>query len=79
MQHSSRRQGFHRPPQTGDYVFWLAADDEADLWLSTSERTSNKTRIIRLTAWTHSREWDASPGQQSHPVRLMAGREMATA
>ena len=37
--------GFLTPKQDGDYVFYLAADDEAELWLSTDDNTENLALI----------------------------------
>ncbi len=70
----SRIRGYLHPPKTGEYVFWVAADDQAELWLSTSEDPKNKVRIITMNRWTPSRVWDKYPEQQSGPVRLEAGR-----
>src|SRR6185295_18039172 len=29
-----RIRGYVHPPETGDYVFWIACDDQGELWLS---------------------------------------------
>jgi putative heme-binding domain-containing protein len=70
----SRIRGYIHPPKTGNYVFWVAADDHAELWLSTSEKPTDKARIVTLNRWTPSRNWDAYPEQKSKPVRLEAGK-----
>lgn len=70
----ARIRGYLHPPQTGDYVFWMAADDYAELWLSTSEDPAKKTRIVSMNRWTPSRVWEKYPEQTSKPIRLEAGR-----
>ncbi|QDT05663.1 PA14 domain protein [Rubripirellula lacrimiformis] len=72
--YGSRIRGNIHPPQTGDYVFRLSADDHAELWLSTSDQPSDKKRIIQLDRWTPSRNWDKYPEQKSKPIRLEAGK-----
>ncbi len=72
--YGSRVRGYVHPPQTGDYTFWMAADDEAELWLSTTEDPKNRVRIVAMKRWTPSRIWDRYPEQKSKPVRLKAGR-----
>ncbi|WP_419190033.1 DUF7133 domain-containing protein [Stieleria marina] len=70
----SRIRGYIHPPQTGDYVFWVAADDYAELWLSSSDAPSNKQRIVTMKRWTPSRVWEKYPEQKSKPIRLEAGK-----
>lgn len=62
------------PPQTGDYVFWMAADDYAELWLSTSEAPAKKSRIVSMSRWTPSRAWEKYPERASKPIHLEVGR-----
>ncbi|TWU49048.1 hypothetical protein [Rubripirellula reticaptiva] len=52
----------------------MAADDYAELWLSSSEGVSKKTPIIQMKRWTPSRVWDRYPEQKSKPIRLQAGK-----
>lgn len=39
-------------PACGIYNFWLAADDEAELWLSTDENPANLRKIGELSSYT---------------------------
>lgn len=50
--------GFVHPPTTGDYRFYLAADQVAELYLSTDDNPSNKRRIA-LEPWPNHapRQW----------------------
>ena len=43
--------GFIHPPETGDYQFAIAADDNAELWLSTDESPANRQLIATEPQW----------------------------
>lgn len=60
--YGARLSGFITPLETGNYVFFLSADDNAQLFLSTDENPANKKRIATETAWSNSRQWTASGG-----------------
>jgi hypothetical protein len=52
-----RMSGWYIPPTTGDYVFFLASDDDADLFISTDSTASNKQLIAQESNWSPSRGW----------------------
>ena len=68
-------RGYVHPPTTGDYTFWIASDDNSELWLSTDEDPAHKVLIASVPEWTSSREWTRFASQQSAPITLMAGRK----
>lgn len=72
--YGSRIRGYVHPPKTGDYIFWLAADDHAEVWLSPSDDPNRKKRILRQTRWAPSRNWVQYPEQKSKPIRLEKGK-----
>ena len=72
--YGSRIRGYVHPPESGDYTFWVAADDFAEVWISSSDDPSKKKRILRQTQWTPTRNWDQYPEQKSKPVRLQKGK-----
>jgi hypothetical protein len=67
-------RGYLLPPASGSYTFWVAGDDYAELWLSTSTNPAAISRIALTTNWTGPREWTKYNGQQSAPVLLNAGQ-----
>ncbi len=69
-----RIRGFLNAPQTGDYVFWIASDDQSVLYLSSDEDPASKREIAAVSGATSFRGWFSQPSQQSAPVRLEAGR-----
>ncbi|MES2592158.1 MAG: PA14 domain-containing protein [Bacteroidota bacterium] len=71
--YADRIKGFICAPTTGNYRFWIAADDDAELWLSTNDSPSSKVKIASVTGWTNSREWTKYPSQQSALIYLTAG------
>ncbi|TXK44138.1 T9SS type A sorting domain-containing protein [Pontibacter qinzhouensis] len=72
--YGQRVRGYVRAPETGDYTFWIAADDVAELWLSTSDDPAQKQKIAHVESWTYARQWTRYNAQQSEPIRLQAGR-----
>ncbi len=66
--------GFVHPPVTGDYIFYLAADERGALFLSPDVDPAHKVLIASAPNPTGSRQWNASTNQQSAAIRLEAGR-----
>eukprot|EP01043_Picozoa_sp_COSAG02_P008440 COSAG02_NODE_270_length_26392_cov_29.151980_3_plen_1648_part_00 len=62
------------PPVDGDYVFQIAADDNAHLWFGTDLDTAmSASEIAAVPGWTSSRQWNKYGQQQSAPQALVAG------
>jgi hypothetical protein len=72
--YGTRIRGYIHPPATGQYIFWMASDDEGELWLSTDERPEAKVKIAFCTTFTGHLEWEKFPTQKSAPIPLRAGR-----
>ncbi len=80
--YGERLSGFLIPPATGDYVFYIAADDQAELWLSTDENPAHKVEIAFEPQWNSARNWlgttrrtAGNPENRSAPVSLAAGQK----
>ncbi len=69
----SRMKGWLIPPVTGDYVFWISADDSGELWLSFSDHRENKVRVCFVPGWVGYRERTSYPEQKSTLIPLVAG------
>jgi len=63
--YAERVSGFFIPPESANYVFFVAADDDSDLFLSTDANPTNKHLIAQETAWSNSRQWVSSGGGSS--------------
>ena len=70
----SRIHGYITPTVTGSYTFWIAGDDNCELWLSSDELEDNIELIASVNGWTNVREWDHYSEQESAAVSLQAGR-----
>lgn len=70
----SRVRGYLCPPVTGDYSFWIASDNSAELWLSTSADSAKVRNIASIPryGWANPLEWTRYPSQASEPIRLQA-------
>jgi len=69
-----RMEGYLTPQTSGSYIFWIAADDACELWLSTSDNPANSSRIAYSTAYTNSRQWTKYSTQKSAARSLTAGQ-----
>lgn len=72
--YGSRMHGFLCPPATGTYRFWLASDDNGELWLSTNSTTAGARLIASVTGWSDPLQWNKFPSQQSADITLQAGQ-----
>jgi hypothetical protein len=73
--YGQRIRGYICAPVTGNYTFYLASDNNAELWLSTDDKPATKRKIASVTGWTNSREWLKYPSQISENIRLEAGKK----
>ncbi|MET3878831.1 xyloglucan-specific exo-beta-1,4-glucanase [Chitinophaga sp. OAE865] len=73
--YGTRIRGYIHPPASGSYTFWVAGDDNTELYLSTSDNPANSPRIAYVDAWTNSREWNKYSTQQSASINLTAGQK----
>ncbi|MDB5255928.1 MAG: C-terminal target protein [Chitinophagaceae bacterium] len=73
--YGERIRGYICAPYTGAYTFWIASDDDGELWLSNSTSPSGKTRIAYLNGAVGSRNWDANASQKSGLINLIAGQQ----
>lgn len=71
--YGARFRGFIHPPATGNYTFWIASNDNSELWLSTDDDPANKVRIAFVNGATGHREWNKFASQRSAPVTLTGG------
>jgi hypothetical protein len=73
--------GYFYPPVTGDYIFYLAADDGANLYLSTDDTAANKKLIAQESGWSNARNWDTVGGGSTIEAKnsqTFAGTQWAT-
>lgn len=72
--YGQRMHGLIKAPATGNYTFWIASDDNGQLWLSTDDNQDNLKLIAEVPGWTNSREWGKFPQQKSAEIYLEEGK-----
>ncbi len=73
---AKRLRGYFTAPTTGNYYFWLAASNVAELWISNDAEPVNKVRRATVNApGTGSRIWNVQPNQKSSWLSLVAGQK----
>ena len=70
----SRVHGYLHPDTSGDYTFWIATDDNSELWLSTSDSPADAVVIASEDGWAGSRDWQDGP-EKSAPISLIGGQK----
>ena len=73
--YGTRIRGYLHPPVSGLYLFWIASDDNGQLWLSGDASPANKVQIATVTHWTPRNSWYRQPEQASAPIYLEAGEK----
>ena len=74
-----RLRAFLLPPTSGEYRFWIAGDNAAELWLTSDSNDptnpSQKEKIAFTLTWTQLNQWDKFPSQQSALFTLDADKK----
>jgi len=72
-----RVYGWLTPPQSGDYTFWIAANDAGECWLSTDANPANAKVICSVPNGSGGdpRQWDGATSQKSASITLQAGQK----
>ncbi len=71
--YGTRLSGYICAPITGNYVFYIAGDDQAGLFLSTDANPANKALVAYNETPVGFRDWFRFPTQQSAPIRMVKG------
>jgi uncharacterized protein (DUF1800 family) len=83
--YGERVRGYFTAPTTGNYYFWIAGSESAQLWISDDNEEVNKV----LRAWvtptnnptkrselgTSPEQWNVQPSQQSPWLSLVGGQQ----
>lgn len=72
--YGTRLRAYLRAPATGSYRFWIASDNDSDLYLSTTQSPANRRRIASVSGTTTPRQWNRYPSQKSTSISLVAGQ-----
>jgi hypothetical protein len=78
-QFGARLRGYLTAPLAGKYRFWIAGDDNTEVWLSTSDDPAGKVRIAWVegadSGWTGETEWNKFSSQKSAEITLEADKK----
>ncbi|KPL78583.1 hypothetical protein ADN00_06590 [Ornatilinea apprima] len=72
--YGTRMRGYVCPPYTGTYTFYIASDDQSELYLSPNTDPDNKSRIAWVKSYTSYTEWGKYPEQKSVSINLVGGQ-----
>ncbi|MES2731078.1 MAG: PA14 domain-containing protein, partial [Bacteroidota bacterium] len=73
--YGQRLRGYICAPQTGAYTFWIVADNDAQLFLSTDAEPANKQVIAFIkNGYALPSQWIKYPSQKSVMINLVAGQ-----
>ena len=79
--YAERIRGYFIPTNTGNYYFWIAGSDAAELWISNDGESVNKVKrawvmptFNGLINGTPPRQWTQQPNQKSGWLTLSAGQ-----
>ncbi|MEX2671719.1 MAG: PA14 domain-containing protein [Phycisphaeraceae bacterium] len=71
--YAQRLRGYVHPPASGSYRFWVASDDQSELYLSTDAEPDNARRIAHVQSHTQPGDWPDGDAR-SEPIALEAGQ-----
>src|SRR5436190_4503146 len=68
-------RGFIEEPQTGQYTFWIASDDDGQLWLSPSHDPLGKVKNAENVGFVDQQNYTVKPSQKSGLISLVRGQK----
>ncbi|XP_067038773.1 uncharacterized protein [Acropora muricata] len=72
--YGSRVKGYFVAPETGNYTFYMSGSQSGELWMSSTERQQNLTKLVSMDQPTGHNQWNKYAGQSSRSVNLEAGK-----
>ncbi len=60
--YANRISGLFIPDTTGNYVFFVASDDDSDFFISTDDKPANKQLVAQQPSWGNNLEWLTAQG-----------------
>lgn len=74
--YGARMRGYLIAPTSGEYTFYLAGDDDCQLWLSPSGSQFARHKAAWINGWTNVRQWTKYSSQKSQTYTLQAGQRV---
>ena len=73
--YGQRFRGYLCAPYTGFYTFWIASDDQSELYLSGNANPAGRSQIAYVSSYTNSYQWEKESNQRSGQIKLERGQE----
>lgn len=73
--YGTRIRGYITAPVTGNYYFWIAGSNTAELWISNDSEPVSKVRRASVVSGTAALEWTKEANQKSPWLALVAGQK----
>ena len=68
--YGTRMRALITAPATGSYIFWIATDDNGNLFLSTDENPATKRLIAAEPVWAGVRDWDGAIDRRTNATSI---------
>jgi len=72
--YGARIRGYITAPETGNYYFWIAGSNAAELWISNDDDPINTFKRAWVANGTAPQQWTAESNQKSPWMALKQGR-----
>lgn len=72
--YGQRMLGYLVPPTTGEYTFWMASDDQGELYLGENLDGTDAKRIASVDTYSSPQQWTKFSNQKSVAITLQAGK-----
>lgn len=72
-EYGTRIRGYIIAPESGEYIFNITSDDDAEFYISLNADPALKQRVAYLSGWTNPTEFDKYSSQRSEGITLQAG------
>ncbi|MDI9403457.1 MAG: HEAT repeat domain-containing protein [Limnohabitans sp.] len=76
-QYIARIRGSIEAPETGEYEFAIASDDDSILFLGASDDPTSLVEIAHVEGYANPGDYEGQPSQRSKPIRLEKGKRYA--
>ncbi|MBO9699517.1 MAG: hypothetical protein J7604_04860 [Sporocytophaga sp.] len=73
--YGTRISGYIYPPTSGIYYFWIASDEQGELWLSKDDSIEHKAKIAYVPTSSFFQEWSKFSEQKSEGIFMEAGKK----
>jgi hypothetical protein len=73
----ARISGTIEAPETGEYIFAIASDDDSILSVGTSDDRASLVELAHVDGYSEPTDFESQPNQRSKPVHLVKGQRYA--